>query len=154
MSTYAADRAFAAELAPLCERRRASAQRLLAQKWTRRAIALVADVCRREGLVPEAERIESMPVVDTRARATIVSTSLYTLALHIDHLQAMKRSEDVAIMVLAARNCAELAADEAFDDEFETERLVRICVRLRQIARAARCLDAESTRMFVDLADA
>ncbi len=156
VSTFAADRAFAAELAPLWQRRGAVARRLLAREWTRRAVRLLSSICRREGLVTEAEHIDAIPRIDGATSARTASSSLYLLALGIDQHRAVERSVDVAIMVLAARSCAAVVADE--DDDDDDERfaydLTRICVRMRQLARAARCLDAESSRMFVDLADA
>lgn len=136
-------------------RRGADTRARLARAWTRRAIRLLATVCRREGLTVEAEHIEAIARVESAQSAQSASSSLYIMALGIDEHRAVERSVDVAIMVLAARSCAAIVADLASDDDEATEyALARICVRVRQLARAARCLDAESARMFVDLADA
>lgn len=145
------DRQFAAELRPLWDGRHARLNRHLAQEWLNRAIGeILADILRREGLTIEAERLTKLEDICSFETAVAASRSLFEIAVGIDENRAVKNSVDAAIMVLATRS----AVETFLSHHSEREKLELICLRLRQLARAARRTEEESHRMFLDLADA
>jgi hypothetical protein len=118
------DRRFASELSLIWEEHDLRRQRHTFHLWSKRAKGLLAEVCRREGFMNDADLVE-----------TAERRELIDIAQRIDHV-------DLAIMFLAVHDGL-LSAD-----------LFTMCVRLRQVARAARKLEDESNRMLMDLADA
>ncbi|MBI1947297.1 MAG: hypothetical protein HYS27_16505 [Deltaproteobacteria bacterium] len=145
------DRRFAAELRPLWDWRHARLNHQLAQVWLNRAIReLLADILRREGLSIEAERLTSLAAISSFETAVAASRSLFEIAVGIDANRAVEKSVDAAILVLATRS----AIETFLSLHPEREKLELICHRLRQLARAARRIEQESHRMFLDLADA
>lgn len=145
------DRRFAAELRPLWDGHHARLNRQLALVWLNRAIGeLLADILRREGLSIEAERLTNLEEIDSFETAVAASRFLFEIAVGVDANRAVERSVDAAIMVLATRS----AVEEFLSHHSERDQLELICLRLRQLARAARRIEEESQRMFLDLADA
>ena len=144
------DHRFTDELRPLWEQRSFVFQQVLAYRWLDRARELLGTICRRVRLDIEGQRLETWAPIDSPERAAQLSMMLYELACGIDEERAVPKSLDVAFLLLAARTAAE-AMLVALP---ESERLDLLCLRVRQLARAARRLEQESQRMLIYLADA
>lgn len=151
MSSRDDDKQFVADLHPLWTRFPEARQRQLARRWLRRGVGdLLVEICRRQGLEAEAGRVAALPRLESIETARAISRRLDALADAIYEEERVPKSAHVAAMIWATCTAVDAYREDLSDDRA----LLLVCLRLRQLARAARRLEAESNRMMIDLADA